>query len=103
MAKANVIMIGEPYPPKNNDAVIDVYITNKPTVEYIEFAQIRCNDTNDEWNLNQIKAKAREIGADGILITGKASIASFGVPIGMGMYSYLNEEYGINAVAIKYK
>lgn len=103
MAKPKVVLIGETYSPRSYDAEIDVYITSKPSVEYIEFAKIECNDTNDEWNLNQIKMKAREIGADGVIKIGKASSGSFGVPVGTGMYSYFNESYGMNAVAIKYK
>ncbi len=42
-------------------------MTNKPAVEYIEFAQITCKDTNDKWSLEQITKKAREIGADAII------------------------------------
>lgn len=102
MAKANVVMINEAYPAKSEDANIDVYITNTPTSEYIELAQITCNDTDDEWSLNQIKIKAREIGADAIIIMGKASTGGVGVPIG-NTYIYSSESYGMRAVAIKYK
>lgn len=51
MAKAKVTLFGDSYPPKNEDAKIDVYMTNKPTQEYVEFAQITCRDTNDKWSL----------------------------------------------------
>lgn len=58
MAKAQVTLFGESYPAKGEDAKIDVYITNKPTQEYVEFAQITCRDTNDQWSLEQITRKA---------------------------------------------
>ena len=102
MAKAKVTLFGESYPAKTEDAKIDVYMTNKPTQEYIEFAQIICGDTNDKWSLEQITKKAREIGADGIILIGKAGNNGVGVPIGNLTY-VVSEEYGMKAVAIKYK
>ena len=102
MAKAKVTYLGDSYPAKSDDAKIEVYMTNKPTQEYVEFAQITCRDTSDKWSLEQITKKAREIGADGIIIIGKAGTSGVGVPIGNLTY-VVNEEYGITAVAIKYK
>lgn len=102
MAKARVTQFGDSYPPKEEDAKIDIFITNKPTQEYNEFAQITCGDTNDQWSLEQITKKAREIGADGIIIIGKAGSSGVGVPIGTSTY-VVSEEYGMTAVAIRYK
>ena len=102
MAKAKVTLLGESYPAKSEEAKIDVYMTNKPTQEYVEFAKITCGDTNDKWSLEQITKKAREIGADGIIIIGKAGTSGVGVPIGNSTY-IVSEEYGMTAVAIKYK
>ena len=102
MAKAKVTLFGESYPAKSEKEKIDVYMTNKPTQEYVEFAQITCGDTNDKWSLDQITKKAREIGADGIIIIGKAGTSGVGVPIGNSTY-IVSEEYGMTAVAIKYK
>ena len=102
MAKAKVTLFGDSYPPKNEDAKIDVYMTNKPKQEYVEFAQITCRDTNDKWSLEQITKKARKIGADGIIIIGKAGASGVGIPMGNLAY-VVSEEYGMNAVAIKYK
>lgn len=102
MAKAKVTLFGESYPAKTEDAKIDVYMTNKPTQEYIEFAQITCGDTNDKWSLEQITKKAREIGADGIILIGKAGSTGVGVPMGNSTY-VVSEQYGMKAVAIKYK
>jgi hypothetical protein len=56
----------------------------------------------DKWNLEQITKKAREIGADGIIIMGKAGTLGVGIPIGTLNY-VVTEEYGMTAVAIKYK
>ena len=102
MAKAKVIIFGEKYPAKEDGAKIDVYMTNKPTQEYIEFAKITCKDTNDKWSLDQITKKAREIGADGLIIVGKAGSTGVGIPMGNSTY-VVSEEYGMTAIAIKYK
>lgn len=102
MAKAKVTLFGDSYPAKSEDAKIDVYMTNKPKQEYVDFAKITCGDTNDNWSLEQITKKAREIGADGIIIIGKAGSSGVGVPIGNSTY-VVSEEYGMMAVAIKYK
>ncbi len=102
MAKPKAILFGEAYPPKDDGSKIDVFITNKPTQEYIEFARITCEDTNDKWNLQQITKKACEIGADGIIIIGKAGSSGVGIPMGNSTY-VVTEEYGMTAIAIKYK
>lgn len=102
MAKAKVTMINEPYPAKEENANIEVFITNLPSEVYIELAQITCNDTVDDWCLKQIKIKAREIGADGIIILGKSTSNGVGIPIG-NMYYVLSEGYGMKAIAFKYR
>ncbi|MCO5278622.1 MAG: hypothetical protein M9911_11575 [Saprospiraceae bacterium] len=102
MAKAKVTLFGETYPSKDTEAKIDVFVTNKPTHEYIEFALITCKDTNDKWSFQQITKKAREIGADGIIIVGKAGSSGVGLPMGYSTY-VVSEEYGMTAIAIKYK
>ena len=99
MAKPKVTLFGNTtYPQKDVGAVIDIYMTNKPLQEYIEFAQITCGDTNDKWCLEQISKKAREIGADAVIIIGKAGSISMG-----STYTVVSEGYGMTAVAIKYK
>src|SRR4051812_9935407 len=62
---------GNSYPAKEENASIDIFTETRPTKEYIEFAYISCGDTSDKWNRKQILKKAHEIGADGIIITGK--------------------------------
>jgi len=102
MAKPKVVLFGDTYPPKTKDAKIDIYITKAPKNEYIEFAQITIRETDDTWNLNQIKNEAREIGADGVIIIGKANSYGVGVPVGNVSYISHND-YGMTAIAIKYK
>lgn len=102
-ATPKVILFGEAYPPKSLDATIDVYSTNKPSVNYKEIGQITCGDeiSSESSNMKQILKKAREIGADGIILIGKAGTSSIGMPVGSFTY-YTSESYGIRAIAIKY-
>ena len=102
MAKPEVLKYGQLFPAKDETEQIDIYSASLPTKEYIEIAQITCKDTEDDWNLKQILIKAREIGADGIIILGTAGNAGYGVPIGDLMY-IASEEIGIKTTAIKYK
>jgi hypothetical protein len=103
MAKAKVTMFGNAYPPKDAEVTIDVYRTNTLTQEYVEFAQIVCGDTNDNCSLQQILKKAREIGADAVIITGKVGSYGIGIPMGNSLTYVANESYGMTAIAIKYK
>jgi hypothetical protein len=101
MAKAKVTMYQEAYPPKEDNETIDVYRSKIPDKEYIEFAELSCGDTDENWSMKQIIIKAREIGADGIIIIGRAVSYGIGVPIGNMVYTS-SEGYGIRAIAIKY-
>lgn len=101
MAKAKVNLYQEAYPQKDENAHIDIYKTQKPDKKYVEFAEITCNDTNDNWALQQTLIKAREIGADGIIIIGKSGSYGYGVPVGNVVVA-TSESYGIKAIAIKY-
>jgi len=100
---STVTLFGNAYPQKDEEATIDVYITKKPTHDYIEFAKIVCKLSNDKMCINQILKKAREIGADGVIIIGKAGISSDVVQIGKYSTNVNNEEYGMTVIAIKYK
>ena len=102
MAKPEVLLYGKTYPSKNLDAETEIFETSRPKQEYIEIAKITCGDTEDSWNLKQILIKAREIGADAIIITGKSGSHGAGVPIGDMSY-VATQDYGISAIAIKYE
>lgn len=101
MAKAEVTMLTQTYPSKSDQENIDIFNTNLPTKGYQEIALISCGDTNDDWNMQQILLKAREIGADGIIITGR--VGSYGAFFPSGTMAIgASESYGLTAVAIKY-
>jgi hypothetical protein len=102
MATPKVTLFGHTYPAKSVNERIDVYNTAMPDREYTEIAQITCGDTDDSWNMNQILMKAREIGADAIIVTGRSGSYGVGVPIGNMVYATA-EGYGISAIAIKYR
>ncbi len=46
--------------------------------------------------------KARELGADGIIILGNAGTSGIGIPVGNAAY-VSSSGYGITAVAVKYR
>jgi len=102
MSKAVVVLYGQPYPAKVDSVQIDVYRSVKPSKAYIEVGEISCKDTNKEWALNQLKIKAREIGADGLIILGPGATSSGGYLVGNVVVSS-SESHGYNAIAIRYK
>ena len=90
-----VSMYTSSYPAKQEDEKIDIYRSQKPAREYIEIAEIKYHDyIFDDYsgqNMSQIVKKAKEIGADGVIILGSSGFTKYG------------EETGIKAIAIKYK
>ena len=102
MSKAVVVLYGQPYPTRIDSVQIDVYRSIKPSKAYIEVGEISCRDTNKEWALNQLKIKAREIGADGLIILGPGTTTSGGYVVGNVVVSSI-ESHGYNAIAIRYK
>jgi len=110
MAAPEVTMLRESHPPKQATDHIDVYYTKLPDRPYDEIAKIEVGDTDDEWNLKQIKRKAREFGADGVIIIGRVGTYGYGTGIGStsGNLSTsaifgVGEGYGLVAIAIVYK
>ncbi len=101
MAKARVNLYQDTYPAKEENAQIDIFRTKTPEKKYKEIGEISCADTNDEYALKQVLIKAREIGADAIIILGKVNKYGVGVPIGNMVY-VSSQEYGVKVVAIKY-
>lgn len=102
MAKAKVNLYGNAYPSKEENANIDIYRTQKPNFDYVEIGEITCPDTDEEWALKQTLKKAREIGADGIIIIGNTGTYGVGVPVGDTLVYSGSESYGLKSVAIKY-
>ena len=102
MAKPVVTLFGQTYPAKASDAEVDVFFTTRPDREYTEIAQITCADTDESWSMKQILLKAREIGADAVIVIGRTGIYGASVPIGTVAYAS-SKGYGISAIAIIYK
>lgn len=102
MATPKVVLYGDTYPGKPTDARIDVYNTNKPERPFVEIGQISCGDTDDDWNMKQILIKAREVGADAVIVTGRSGAYGMGTPVG-NMIVGAGEGYGLAAVAIRYR
>ena len=97
MAKADFMPFHQgKFNPKGNNASIEILAT-KPRKDYIELGLITCRDTDDKWDMDQAVKKAKEVGADAILITKKDYLAGVTPFIGTPF------NYGIEAVAIKYK
>ncbi len=93
----SVSMINSAYQSKSEDAHIDVYYTKRPSCEYIEIAKLTSNIGFENTDMDKIKSKANELGADGIIIIGQASTNSYA--IGSVLFT---ENSGITAIAIKY-
>jgi len=88
------------YPPTNSIEVL----RNKPAEkEYVELGELslRIKKSNQEEAVIQLKEKAKEIGADAIIILGEESEGSVIVPIG-NLYASVDRK-SIKAIAIKYK
>ena len=101
-ASVKVAMMNQSFPPKSNDEHIQVFNTTRPEKPYIEIAELTANNSNNSWNINHLVAKAREIGADAVIIIGGVgSIASGGIAGNIG--TSVSTDYGIKAIAIKYK
>jgi hypothetical protein len=92
------------YEPKALDAQIDVFklVPNRPFVEVAELIT--------ESNINALKVKAREIGADAIIITGRKGTINFNTMnaqiYGQSAYGSgvgVGTPYGYTAIAIKYQ
>jgi hypothetical protein len=102
MSSPVVTMFGPPGPAKHATAYVQVFSTTLPAQPYIEIAEITCDDTSNNWNMKQILIKAREIGADAIVLKGGMGAWGVSVPSGNGAVA-LSEGYGLRAVAIRWK
>ncbi len=97
MAGCATVMVdkyNKPYPPREAGAKLDIYDTKKPTVDYIEIAQIKSPD------MDGIKKKALELGADAIIMKPEEN-AKGEAQLGSGFT--LQSASTKVAIAIKYK
>ncbi|MDR0398641.1 hypothetical protein [Candidatus Endomicrobiellum devescovinae] len=73
---------------------IEVYSTTLPKRPYIEIAEIILEDSK---SVHKLKKEGAKLGADAIIILGSASISTRA-----SWVSYVSEESGRKAIAIKY-
>lgn len=92
--------ISEPYPATHTVDVLHVKPISRDCVELGQLS-IRLKRSTEENAVLCLKEKAKEIGADAIVILGETSGGSIAVPIG-SMYAIVHNRY-LNALAIKYK
>jgi len=92
--------IEDTYPPTNSVEVLRKKPVEK---EYIELGELtlKIKKSNQEEAVLQLKEKAKEIGADAIIILGEESEGSVIIPIG-NLYASVDRK-SIRAIAIKYK
>jgi len=92
------------YPPTKNVEVLRAKPISKKFIELGEL-KLRVSRSNENSAVISLKAKAKSIGADAIVMLGETSGGSVAVPINTmqgTMYSVVNKRY-ITALAIKYK
>ena len=113
-ATTNVIMLQDNYvaTPSTNSPEI---LYNFPSGEYTQIAKITYDDevwgsaTNEKENIQKIKTKAKELGADAVIILGTNKTWDTGSNTYSNGYGYLytvqnpQVNSGIQAIAIKYK
>lgn len=81
---------------------VDVWQTKAPDRPYTEIGRIEVGDTDDNYCMAQIVEQGKAMGADGVVIVGRAGSQAVAIPVG-GMVYAQSGEYGLVAVAIKYK
>jgi hypothetical protein len=79
---------------------VEVFSTKTPNREYVEVAELSVKATDDE-AIRALADKAKELGADAIILTGERTRSSAAVPVG-GMLVAVPQKK-LFAVAIKYK
>jgi hypothetical protein len=92
--------IDENYPPTNS---VEVLRSKPASRDYIELGELslKIKKSNEDQAVLKLKEKAKEIGADAIILLGENSEGSVLVPIG-NLYASVDMRY-IKAIAIKYK
>jgi len=109
MASPKVTMFMQAGTPRPDDFQIQVFYSNRPSAEYQEMAMIEVGDTDDNYCMKKITEKARDMGADAVIILGE--VGSYGLATGSatarngyatatGMGA--TQEYGISALAIRF-
>jgi len=102
MAVPKVVRFGPAFESRSPNAPVEVFQTRAPDRPYIEVASISVGDTDEEYCMEQVLLKAREVGADAVIIKGKVGTTSVAVPVG-GLAYAVGSDYGLSSIAIRYK
>jgi len=110
-ASVKVVKYHEPFPPKELNAQIDLYDTVKPEKPYVEIGKLiyvsATSSVNEEKAIEDLKVKARELGADGLILKGfvesNVSVPAYTVGSGNQTTTTYQSKKDYVAVAIKYK
>jgi accessory colonization factor AcfC len=100
---ARVMLYGPAAPSKALDAEVQVFSTSLPDRPYVELGEIITTNHNNQTNLEQIKAEARKMGADAVILQGATRAVSATMPIGGGITAGTSRQYGLRAVGIRWK
>ena len=102
MAAPKVVRFGPTFESRSPNAPVEVFQTRLPDRPYIEVASISVGDTDEEYCMEQTLLKAREVGADAVILKGRVGTTAVAVPVGGVAYAVGNE-YGLSAIAIRFK
>lgn len=102
MATPKVVRFGPSFDSKSSNAPVEVFQTRAPDRPYQEIASISVGDTDDEYCMEQILIKAREVGADAVILKGRVGTTGVAIPVGGAAYA-VGSDYGLSAIAIRYR
>ena len=109
-ATVKVVKYNQVFASKAQDAKIDVYDASAPEKPYVEIGKITyvsaTSSVDEEKALEQLKVKARELGADGIILKGfvESNVTTYTIPVaGSGGESSSQPKKDYVGIAIKYK
>jgi hypothetical protein len=71
--RLSYVQTGPAYPPKPYGAPIEVVLTQQPRCPYTEIGLIRSESAYLERAMEALREKAREVGADAVIVTGTAA------------------------------
>jgi hypothetical protein len=98
----SVTVYGPALPARDKAAEVEVYQTQAPERPYSEIARIETTHGDDAWGMKQILVKARELGADGVIVLGSTRKSVEQVPV-EGQNMSIAKQYGISAIAIRFR
>lgn len=101
-AVPKVIMFDSPFPPKPADAKIQIFSAAMPDRPFIEIAEISCSASSDKYNMKHILIKARQIGADALILKGNTGSSAVAFPVGKVAVAG-SSGYGLRFTAIRWK